>query len=140
LFKHTSYIRVRYAETDQMAYVYYGQYATYLEVARVEALRSLGIRYKDLETDGVMMPVLELRTKYIRPAKYDDLIRIELSIPILPQMRIKFNYDIYNEEDILLTVAETTLVFVDMKSGRPVLTPEHITEALRPHYPDELES
>ena len=120
-----------------MGYVYYGQYATFFEVARVEALRSLGIRYKDLEADGVMMPVLELRNKYIRPARYDDLIRIELSIPILPQMRIKFNYDVFNEEDTLLTVGETTLVFVDMKTGRPVMTPAHITEALLKFYPDE---
>jgi acyl-CoA thioester hydrolase len=120
-----------------MGYVYYGQYATFFEVARVEALRSLGIRYKDLEADGVMMPVLELRNKYIRPARYDDLIRIELSIPILPQMRIKFNYDVFNEEDTLLTVGETTLVFVDMKTGRPVMTPAHITEALLPYYPEE---
>ena len=120
-----------------MAYVYYGQYATYYEVARVEALRSLGIRYKDLEADGVMMPVLELRNKYIRPAKYDDLLRIELSIPVMPQMRIRFTYEIYNEEDTLLTVGETTLVFVDIQTARPVMTPAHILEALAPFYPEE---
>jgi acyl-CoA thioester hydrolase len=138
MFKHTTYLRVRYAETDQMSYVYYGQYATYYEVARVEALRSVGIRYKDLEADGVMMPVLELRNKYIRPAKYDDLLRIELSIPILPQMRIKFNYDIYNEDDVLLTVGETTLVFVDMKTGKPVVTPAHVVDALKGYYDEEV--
>jgi len=120
-----------------MAYVYYGQYATYFEVARVEALRSLGIRYKDLEADGVMMPVLELRNKYIRPAHYDELLRIVLTIPAMPQMRIKFTYEVYNEGDTLLTVGETTLVFVDIKTGRPVMTPDHVQQVLKPYFAEE---
>lgn len=137
MYTHTTSLRVRYAETDQMGYVYYGQYAAFFEVARVEALRSLGIRYKDLEADGVMMPVLELRSKYLRPARYDDLLRIELKIPVLPQMRIRFEYEVYNEQDTLLTVGETTLVFVNMETGRPVMTPAHILDALAPYFSEE---
>ncbi len=134
MYTHTTHVRVRYAETDQMGYVYYGQYPTYYEVARVEALRALGIRYKDMEASGVMMPVLELRCKYIRPARYDDLLRIELRIPVEPQMRIRFEYEIYNEQDVLLNVGETTLVFVDMQTNKPVMTPANILEALAPWF------
>lgn len=134
MYSHTTHVRVRYAETDQMGYVYYGQYPTYYEVARVEALRALGIRYKDMEASGVMMPVLELRCKYIRPARYDDMLRIELRIPVEPQMRIRFEYEIYNEQDVLLNVGETTLVFVDMKANKPVMTPANILQALEAYF------
>ena len=130
MYTHTTHLRVRYAETDQMGYVYYGQYAAFYEVARVEALRALGVRYKDMEAEGVMMPVLELRCKYIRPARYDDLLRIELRVPVPPQTRIRFEYDVYNEEGTLLNVGETTLVFVSMASNRPVLCPANIREAM----------
>ena len=134
MYTHTTQLRVRYAETDQMGYVYYGQYPTYYEVARVEALRALGIRYKDMEADGVMMPVLELRCKYIRPARYDDLLRIELRIPVEPQLRIRFEYEIYNEQGTLLNVGETTLVFVDMQTNKPTPTPAAVLQALKPYF------
>jgi acyl-CoA thioester hydrolase len=85
-------VRVRYGETDQMGYCYYGNYAQYLEIGRVEALRSIGIRYKDLENDGVMLPVLDFQIKYISPAKYDDLLTIETTIEEVTGSRIFFTY------------------------------------------------
>ncbi|RYZ82138.1 MAG: acyl-CoA thioesterase, partial [Moraxellaceae bacterium] len=90
-------IRVRYADTDQMGYVYYGNYARYYEIGRVEALRSLGFHYKEMEASGVMMPVYENRSRYLRPARYDDLLTIRVSIRERPNVRIVFHYDIYNQ-------------------------------------------
>lgn len=116
---HEIQIRVRYAETDQMGYVYYGNYATYLEVARVETIRKIGFTYKALEEEGILMPVLELKVKYIKPAYYDDLLTIKTWVRELPSARIKFEYDIENQDGQLLTKAETTLVFISKESGRP---------------------
>jgi acyl-CoA thioester hydrolase len=118
MFTFETNIRVRYAETDQMGYVYYGNYATYYEVARVEMLRSLDFSYKELETSGVMMPVLELKCKYIRPARYDDLLTILVKIEKRPSTRMIFNYEIKNQEGTLINIGETTLVFIDMKTGK----------------------
>jgi len=128
-------IRVRYAETDQMGYVYYGNFAAYYEVARTEAFRSLGIQYKQMEQGGVMMPVLEMRTKYIRPARYDDLLTIKMMLRNKPAgTRILFEYEVFNEGKELLNVGETTMVFVDMKSGRPIPLPENILSKLEGYY------
>ncbi|MEP0711678.1 MAG: thioesterase family protein, partial [Algoriphagus sp.] len=96
-------IRVRYAETDQMSYVYYGNYAMYFEVARVEAMRSIGFSYKEMEDEGVMMPVLESHFRYLRPGKYDELLTIKTSIPTLPGAKIRFEYEVYNEAEELIT-------------------------------------
>jgi acyl-CoA thioester hydrolase len=130
MFSTDIQIRVRYAETDQMGYVYYGNYATYFEVARVEALRSLGVTYSELEKQGVMMPVLELKTKFIRPAKYDQVLTIRIYIKKLPTVRVVFEYEVFNEAQELLTVAETTLVFVDAHTMKPTHAPNSVTEAL----------
>ena len=134
MFTHSTSIRVRYAETDQMGYVYYGNYATYLEVARVEALRHLGIRYRDLEEQGIMMPVLELKCKYIKPARYDDALIVKLMIRELPTVRIRFDYEVYNEADQLLNIAETTLVFVDMATQKVLPCPPEVVAALVPFF------
>ena len=77
MFKAKTQIRVRYAETDQMGYVYYGNYAMYFEVARVEALRSVGFSYREMEDSGILMPVLESHITYLKPGKYDDLLTIQ---------------------------------------------------------------
>jgi acyl-CoA thioester hydrolase len=127
-------IRVRYAETDQMGYVYYGNYAAYFEVARVESLRSLGFSYKALEERGILMPVLEYQTKYIRPAKYDDVLHIKTSIIQMPGTRIFFEYEVYNDERILLTKAQTTLVFIDRTTNKPRLAPPDFLDQLRPFF------
>lgn len=119
-------VRVRYSETDKMGYVYYGNYASYFEVARVEMLRSLGVSYKKLEEDGVMLPVLDFKIKYFKPAYYDDELTIRTRVEKIPGVRIHFFYETYNEKNVLLNKAETTLVFVDIKTGRPCDIPEDL--------------
>ena len=126
--------RVCYADTDQMGYVYYGNYARYFEIARVEALRNLGFSYKELEASGVMMPVLEMTTKYIRPAKYDDVLTLKVNISELPGTRIKFTYEIYNENDTLLNIGSTTLVFINMASNKPCAAPAPMMERLQIYF------
>ncbi len=121
MINHDIEVRVRYAETDQMGYVYYGNYATYFEVARVETFRHIGFSYKEMEDEGIMMPVLEYKTKFIKPAYYDDLLRINVKIAAKPGVRIRFEYEVYNEAGVLLNVSETTLVFVNKSTGKPTL-------------------
>lgn len=115
MFTHETQIRIRYAETDQMGYVYYGNYASFYEVARTEMLRSTGFSYKELEEMGVMMPVMDLTCKYYQPARYDDLITIRTTIKERPLVRLMFEYEIFNEQGTLLNTGSTQLVFVDMK-------------------------
>ncbi|GAB2549676.1 acyl-CoA thioesterase [Rufibacter soli] len=135
MFESEVQIRVRYAETDQMGYVYYGNYAAYFEVARTETFRQLDIHYKEMEAEGVMMPVLELKCKYIKPARYDDLLKVKLFVREKPRgARIKFEYEVYNEAQELLTIGETMMVFVDMKSGRPTAVPAEIHAKLDPYF------
>ncbi len=132
MFMHDIIIRVRYGETDQMGYVYYGDYAEYLEVGRVEALRKLGFPYRRLEEEGVMLPVHELRLRYHLPARYDDELTVRTIIERLPSVRIDFRYEIRNTSGQLLTDAETTLVFVDRATMRPTRAPQALLDALRP--------
>ncbi len=117
-----------------MGYVYYGNYATYYEVARVECLRNLGFSYKLLEEQGVMMPVLENKSKFIRPAKYDDLLIIKVFVKEMPAKRITFEYEIYNEQEKLINLGETILAFVDMKNGRACDAPKSIIALLKPFF------
>ena len=112
MFSSSTQIRVRYAETDQMGVVYYGNYATYFEVARVEALRDLNISYKGIENDGYIMPVIHFEISYKKPAHYDELITIKTTIKEIPKARIQFNYECYNDKNELLNTASTTLAFV----------------------------
>lgn len=128
-------VRVRYGETDQMGYVYYGFYAMYYEVARVEAFRQLGIRYRDIEAMGIMMPVLENHSKYLQPGRYDEELRIVTKVADKPGVRIRFEYDIYNEQDQLIHQGETKLVFINSKSGRPCAAPEVMMHVLSPFFP-----
>jgi len=122
-FEHISTLRVRYGETDQMGYCYYGNYAQYFEVGRVEALREVGMSYKSLEENGVMLPVSEFKVNYKSPAKYDDLLLITTKITEIKGARILFEYTIYNEKQDLIAEAETTLVFVSKQSMRPISPP-----------------
>lgn len=128
MLQATTQLRVRYAETDQMGYVYYGNYATYFEVARVELLRNNGISYKELEEAGIMLPVLKLEVNYHKPAKYDDLLTIKTEIKKQPSITIEFHFKIYNEENELLTTGFTSLVFIDMKRNRPTRPPKVILD------------
>ncbi len=127
-------VRVRYSETDRMGYVYYGHYATYFEVARVEMIRSLGFSYKILEDEGVILPVLEFSIKYLRPAYYDDLLKIKTVIKELPSTRMYFTYETYNEKNELLNIASTTLVFVNKSTGKPGPPPDDLLQAMRKHF------
>ncbi|MFY0599556.1 MAG: acyl-CoA thioesterase [Cyclobacteriaceae bacterium] len=127
-------IRVRYADTDQMGYVYYGNYATYYEVARVEALRKIGFSYKEMEDEGVGMPVLDLHIKYHQPARYDDLLTVKLKIPEMPRARILFTYEVLNQEGKLINTGETTLVFMNMESGKPVRMPQTLNNLMKPYF------
>jgi acyl-CoA thioester hydrolase len=130
MYSHSTKIRVRYGETDQMGYMYYGNYAQYYEVGRVEMLRSLGMSYSSMEADGIMMPVLELKCKYIKPALYDQEITVKTIIKTLPGIRIFFEYELYNEKEELINIGTTTLVFVDMKKNKPTNPPENFMEKL----------
>lgn len=134
MFQSSIQLRVRYAETDQMGYVYYGNYAQYFEVARVEALRQLGMSYKEMEESGVMLPVIDFQIKYIKPAYYDDLLTVVTTIPVLPQARIVFQYEIYNEQQTLLNKAETTLVFINKTSNRPCQAPAGFIDKLKSFF------
>ena len=134
MYQFETNIRVRYAETDQMGFVYYGNYATYYEVTRVEALRSLGISYKSMEKMGILLPVLENYSKYIRPAKYDDLLTIKLFLKEMPAMRITFEYEVFNEDKKLINLGSTTLVFLDKSSGKPMQIPGVVQDVLKPYF------
>ncbi|MDX5326046.1 MAG: acyl-CoA thioesterase [Bacteroidota bacterium] len=134
MFSSTTTVRVRYAETDQMGVVYYGNYATFFEVGRVEALRVLGHTYKQMEEDGVMLPVLRLECKYIRSAVYDDLLTVRTEIREMPGTRITFHHEILNEKGELLTTGMVQLVFLDIKTRRPIQAPEGFKELFKPYF------
>jgi len=135
MYTSDTHIRVRYAETDQMGYVYHGNYAAYFEVSRTEAFRKLGISYRELEADGVGMPVGEIRARFRRPARYDDLLTVRLLLRQLPEgSRVLFEYEIYNEAGELLTEGHTLMVFVATGTGRPVPVPANILERLTPYF------
>ena len=134
MYKSETFVRVRYGETDQMGYVYYGNYAMYYEVGRVESLRQLGITYKELEDMGVMMPVLENKSKYHQAALYDDHLKIVTAIREKPSVRIRFDYAIYNEDGKLIHEGETLLAFVDKKTGRPCRPPQVFQDVLKPYF------
>ncbi len=133
IIQHHTFIRVRYSETDQMGFVYYGNYAAYFEVARVEALRSLGVSYKLLEESGVLMPVKNFEIAYLKPAKYDEMIEIVTTIKEMPKSGILFEYESLNEKKEIINRAKTTLVFLDAARMRPIRVPQLIIEALHLH-------
>lgn len=135
MFIAETHIRVRYAETDQMDVVYYGNYAQYFEVGRAESIRRLGFTYKDMEANGVMMPVVELHSKYLRPAHYDDLLTIKTTLRELPAgHRIEFHQEVYNEQKKLLTVGRVVLYFLDIKTRAKTTMPAGLRDALAPFF------
>ena len=127
-------VRVRYAETDQMGYVYYGNYATFYEVGRVELFRSLGFSYKALEDTGVMMPVLELHSRFLKPARYDEEITVRVHLKEKPGVKIHFDYELFNQRSELLNTGSTTLVFIDMKRNKPCLAPRDFMDRLQAYF------
>jgi acyl-CoA thioester hydrolase len=135
MFKSETSIRVRYSETDQMGIVYYGNYAQYYEVARVESLRAIGISYADIENEmNVFMPVMAMDIKYIRPARYDESINIVTEIPNMPNEVIRFKSYLYNGQGELLNVATVKLCFVDKQTNKRINTPDLIIDRLKPYF------
>jgi acyl-CoA thioester hydrolase len=134
MYRSETTVRVRYGETDQMGYVYYGVYAMYYEVARVESMRQLGLPYKAIEDMGIMMPVLETHSRYLAPGRYDELLTIVTIIREKPGVRIRFEYEIFNEEKKLIHQGETILVFVNQRTNRPCRPPEAMENVLAPYF------
>lgn len=131
IFHHTTTIRVRYADTDQMAYVYYGNYARYFEIGRVEAIRSLGITYKELEQSGIGLPVTHLEIKYLRPIYYDELITIHTYIVSQPDSLIHFYSEIWNALGKRTTQGKVTLCFFDIQLKQKTQAPLLLLESLQ---------
>ena len=124
-------IRVRYGETDQMGVVYHGNYPLYLEMGRIEWLRKLGISYKTMEENGVMLPVISITINFKKSAVYDDVINVKTQLKNTPTAKIDFEYEITNEKGEILTTASTTLVFIDMITNRPIKAPQYILDAIK---------
>jgi len=127
---HEFTVRVRYAETDQMGVVYHGNYIPYFEIGRVEWLRNKGVSYKELEEGGIMLPVVSLSMNYKKPARYDEELTVVTKLKFLGGVKIEFDYEILNERGELLTTAHTVLVFVDMRTKRPVPVPEYLEKLI----------
>ncbi|WP_299678915.1 thioesterase family protein [uncultured Dokdonia sp.] len=128
---HNSFIKVRYAETDQMGVVHHGNYPQYLEIARLEWLSALGISYKTMEENGVFLPVYTIGVTYKKSAQFDDELKVVVSLRNLPTVRIIFDYKIYNQHDELLTTAHTELIFMDAKKNKPIRCPAYILDKLQ---------
>jgi len=136
MFVTETQVRIHYALTDQMGMVYYGHYAQFYEIGRTEAIRQLGYTYKEIEALGIIMPVVEIHSKFLRPAKYDDLITIKTTLkemPPAPHHKIVFHAEIFNAQDKLLNTGEVTLFFIDAKTMKRTEMPEALKEKLV-HY------
>lgn len=135
MYSTTINIRVRYGETDAMGYLYYGNYALYYEVGRTDMIRTLGLTYKALETAGIIMPVAEHYSKFIRPARYDDLLTVKTLLNEFPEgNRITFHTEIANEKGKIVNTGRTVLAFVDTTMGKTISTPKILTELLAPFF------
>ena len=135
MFTYDFQKRVRYAETDQMGYLYYGNYPVYYEIGRAEMIRSLGLTYRDMEMEhGVMMPVMSLEMRYVRPAHYDELMTIRTYIKELPDKFIRFHHEIFNEKGKLVNGGKVKLCFVNKTTNKSVNAPEFLLDKLRPHF------
>ena len=127
-------LRVRYGETDQMGYVYYGNYAQFFEVGRVEWLRNLGVSYKKLEESGLMLPVLKLNVNFLKPATYDDLLTVITTLKKKPLVKIEFDFEIFNENKELLTTGYTSLAFINMQNNKPTKAPQSLLDKIHSYF------
>ncbi len=134
MFTYEHQIRVRYGDTDQMGYVYYGNYGYYYEQARSEAIRWAGISYKEIEDSGTMMPITRMNIKYIRPAYYDELLTIKTTISEMPNRLILFTYQVFNEKSELINEGETQLAFIDAATKKMKSAPEVLIQKLKPFF------
>lgn len=132
---HTTHtLRVRYGETDPMKYVYYGNYAEYLEVARVELFRTLGISYDEIEKRGIWLPVSEYKIKYLKPAFYDEILEIHTYVRKIPGVKIEFEYEIYNDSKQKITEASTILFFLDATTNKVSRCPDFLMELIQKNW------
>lgn len=128
-------VRVRYAETDKMGYLYHGNYAQYYELGRVEMIRSIGLSYKDLEDKiGVGMPVMIMETRYVRPAFYDDLLTIKTTVKKMPIDFLRFNVEIFNQHGKLVSGGKVKLCFIEMATKKRVKCPQELLDRMKPHF------
>ncbi|MCE3076075.1 acyl-CoA thioesterase [Chryseobacterium gwangjuense] len=135
---HTTHsIRVRYGETDPMKYVYYGNYAEYLELGRVELFRSIGMSYNEIENQGIWLPVSDYKIKYLKPALYDQKLEIHTYLKRKPGVRIEFEYEIYNEEQVKITEASTTLFFLSAETNKIIKCPDFLMELINKNWEEE---
>ena len=135
MFSTETQIRVRYVETDQMGVVYHSHYFAWFEVARAESIRQLGITYADMEKTGIIMPVIDVQCRYLRPARYDDLLTIKIALKELPaNHKIEFHHEVYNEKKELLAVAKILLYFMDAATMKPAAMPEQLLLKLQPYF------
>lgn len=134
MFTHSFRKRVRYGETDQMGYLYYGNYAQYYEIGRAEFIRSLGLSYREMEERGVLMPVMSLNCRYVRPALYDELITIKTTLRNLPTNTVTFHMELFNEAGKLINGGSVKLCFVETEGRKAISAPEFLLEKLRPHF------
>ncbi|HNL38707.1 MAG TPA: thioesterase family protein [Saprospiraceae bacterium] len=135
MYAHDFQLRVRYGETDQMGYLYYGNYAQYFEVGRVETIRSLGLSYKELEeVHGIWLPVVNMEMRFVRPAYYDDLLTVHTEIRDMPDQYITFYTDIVNEKRKIINSGRVKLCFFDASAKKVTLAPEFLLSKLRPYF------
>ena len=126
---------MHYALTDQMGVVYYGNYAQFYEIGRTEAIRQLGYTYKDIEAMGIIMPVVEMNSKFLRPAKYDDLITVKTTLRELPTGHaINFFFEIFNEEDKLLNAGNVVLYFMEAVTMKRAKMPTELEQKLKGYF------
>ncbi len=135
MFISDTKIRIHYALTDQMGFVYYGNYAQFYEIGRTEAIRQLGYTYKDIEAMGIIMPVVDIHFRYLRPAKYDDLITVKTTLKEIPiHHKIIFHGEIYNEAGQLLNSGDVTLYFMEADGLKRCMMPAALKDKLQPFF------
>lgn len=128
--KSSTKTRVRYSETDQMGVVYHGNYAQFFEMGRTEWLRSLGVTYKDMEMNGIILPVVSLNLIFIKSALYDDILTIHTYLKKEPMVKIEFNYEIKNQLDELICTGSSVLAFINSKNMKPTRCPDYLLKGL----------
>lgn len=135
MYSHETQKRVRYGETDQMGYLYYGRYADLYEIGRVEMLRSLGLTYREMEeVEGIMLPVKSLQMRFVRPAKYDELLTIKTTLREMPDKDIVFYVEVFNEKNKIVNGGSVRLAFVEMATNKTVTAPAFLVEKLKPFF------
>jgi acyl-CoA thioester hydrolase len=127
-------IRVRYGETDRMGYMHHGAYALYFEEGRTELLRQLGSSYRQMEDDGILLPVREMRIEYSQPVLYDEEVIVKTFLAKLPSAKLEFDYEIWSLTGSIICKANTTLVFVNAQTRKPMRAPASFIELISLHF------